>query len=120
MNSKAAKDVLAERQRQINVKGWTPEHDDSHYSGQIESAAICYFQAMSVGSPMPDFWPWGSASWKPKNRRRNLVKSGALYMAEKERCNRASLHTQGSKNHRKAKRVIAEIERLDRAEKEGG
>ena len=38
----AARDVLAERQRQIEVEGWTPEHDDAHSLGQMASAALCY------------------------------------------------------------------------------
>ena len=31
----AARDVLAERQRQIEVEGWTPENDDAYQSGDI-------------------------------------------------------------------------------------
>lgn len=30
----AARDVLAERQRQISAEGWTPQHDDEHYYHQ--------------------------------------------------------------------------------------
>ena len=34
----AARDVLAERQRQIEVEGWTPENDDAYQSGDIADA----------------------------------------------------------------------------------
>ena len=40
--TKAAMDVLAERQRQIEDKGWTPEHDDQHDRGTLSAAAACY------------------------------------------------------------------------------
>jgi len=36
----AARDVLAERQRQIAVEGWTPEHDDRHDPGELSGPAL--------------------------------------------------------------------------------
>jgi len=49
----AARDVLAERQRQVTAEGWTPEHDDSHKAGSLAAAAACYtFNAAAwLGSP---------------------------------------------------------------------
>ncbi|MFY3456975.1 hypothetical protein ACOTJD_09960 [Achromobacter xylosoxidans] len=89
----AARDVLAERQRQISVEGWTPAHDDQHHLGQLASAAGCYAmftQAYPPGDPV-DFWPWARAWWKPSaGPRRNLVKAGALILAEIERLDRAA------------------------------
>lgn len=38
----AARDVLAERQRQVSAEGWTPEHDDEHRSGDMARAAASY------------------------------------------------------------------------------
>ena len=36
-------DVAAERRRQIEVEGWTPEHDDQqHAGGELAVAAACY------------------------------------------------------------------------------
>jgi hypothetical protein len=85
----AARDVLAERQRQIDVEGWTPEHDDVHARGQMAQAAACY--ALFNTLPTPEMWPWGSAWWKPtENHRRNLVRAGALILAEIERLDRAA------------------------------
>jgi len=37
--TKAALDVLAERRRQIEAEGWTPEHDDEHDAGALALAA---------------------------------------------------------------------------------
>lgn len=34
--------IAAERQRQIDVEGWTPEHDDEHDDGSLAMAACCY------------------------------------------------------------------------------
>lgn len=95
----AVLDVLAERRRQIEVKGWTPEHDDDHSNGEMSLAAGLY--AISAGfatkylggetktCPVPDGWPWADSWWKPTNARRDLVKSTALNLAELERLDRA-------------------------------
>lgn len=99
----AARDVLAERRRQIEVEGWTPEHDDEHNRAELACAAACY--ALS-GTPVDEslyihgrwkdvrdlFWPktWGIGWWKPTNRRRDLVKAGALILAEIERLDRTA------------------------------
>ena len=87
----AARDVLAERQRQIEVEGWTPENDDAYQSGDIADAAACYAMTsprMRGDGSAPFDWPWGGGWWKPTDRRRNLVKAGALILAEIERLDR--------------------------------
>ncbi len=94
--SKAAQDVFEERRRQVEVEGWTPEHDDAHDKAELGSAAMCYVQAATceLGHPrsplrgVPGFWPWDDAWWKPADPRRNLVKAGALILAELERLDR--------------------------------
>ena len=80
--STAARDVIAERERQKSVEGWTPEHDDEHNDEQLALAAACY----ALGSPT--FWPWENRWWKLKDRRSNLVRAGALILAEIERLDR--------------------------------
>lgn len=113
----AARDVLAERQRQISAEGWTPEHDNSHGAGQMALAAGCYAMFASVsdsqrastdmpgglaslGKPIRGWaawlqlWPWDRKWWKPTDRRRDLVKAGALILAEIERLDRADLVAQ--------------------------
>lgn len=86
--TQAARDVLAERQRQISAEGWTPEHDDEHLPGELSLAAASYVCADEGDAP-PAIWPWDWSWWKPRDRRRNLVKSGALVLAELERVDRA-------------------------------
>lgn len=104
--------IAAERQRQMEVEGWTWKHDDLHDHGEIALAAIAY------ASPLPvkvrahvtkpcgcrsagecthisgelqwvDAWPWEQRWWKPDpDRIRNLVKAGALIAAEIDRLER--------------------------------
>ena len=90
--SRAARDVLVERRRQISVEGWTPEHDDGHRHDDLPRAAACY--ALSAAGYRGDdpahlrFWPWLGRWWKPSTPRRDLVKAGALILAEIERLDR--------------------------------
>ncbi|HCF7589612.1 TPA: hypothetical protein NIK16_004041 [Pseudomonas aeruginosa] len=93
-------DVLAERRRQVEAEGWTPEHDDEHADGQMAQAAGCYaLHAGGIGTDWPDgrqngaalFWPWDKDSWKPTTPRRDLVKACALALAEIERLDRAGI-----------------------------
>ena len=91
----AARDVIAERHRQQNIEGWTPEHDNSQIYGEIAIAAACYAigpnHKMSGGAyAVGRLWPWDRRWWKPKDRRRDLVKAGALILAEIERLDRLS------------------------------
>lgn len=88
----ASRDVLAERARHLTHEGWTPVHDDEHANGDIGEAAICYIQGNTEwGSGNPhQRWPWALCWWKPTDRRRNLVKAGALILAEIERIDRAA------------------------------
>lgn len=89
--SKATDDVLAERQRQIEQEGWTAQHDDDHGTGDLAIAGACY--ALADTSWLEEdgtmrMWPWDDEWWKPKDRRRNLVRAAALLIAEIERLDR--------------------------------
>lgn len=97
----AACDVLAERQRQISAEGWSAEHDDAYTDGQMAVAAGYY--ALASGFPherdighghLPVHWPWAATWWKPRTRRSNLVRAGALILAEIERLDRAACAAQ--------------------------
>ncbi|HGM7747739.1 TPA: hypothetical protein ACKQHJ_000112 [Pseudomonas aeruginosa] len=91
-------DVQAERRRQVEVEGWTPEHDDAHSHGEMARAAACYALA---GSSAPNdgtaallvslAWPWDEQWWKPSTARRDMVKACALALAEIERLDRAGI-----------------------------
>ncbi|KAF1053091.1 MAG: hypothetical protein GAK34_01096 [Delftia tsuruhatensis] len=99
--SQAARDVLAERRRQIDVEGWTPEHDDEHRDGAMSIAAACYTLAQLPGARPYAFhtsylWTWtgwGAQWFKPRDRRHNLVKAAALNIAELERLDRVAAQT---------------------------
>ncbi|WP_236708971.1 hypothetical protein [Pantoea ananatis] len=99
--SDAACDVLSERQRQVSQEGWTPEHDDTHSSGEMAGAAACYARHVNgrqwvyqsrpddySSEEVPESWPWDEAWWKPKSPRKDLVRAAALLIAEIERIDR--------------------------------
>lgn len=90
--SQAAIDVLAERQRQIEVEGWSPEHDDSHDGGEMSSAAAAYSMLAAGGTEENALrlWPWEKHWLKPGPARQMLVKATALNLAEIERLDRAA------------------------------
>lgn len=97
LKTRAFQDVVYERMRQCRVEGWTPMHDDEHTDGSLSVAAACYALAELNGkrpsalSPLYlwKFTGWDESWWKPAGRRRNLVKAGALILAELERLDRA-------------------------------
>lgn len=90
--SRATDDVLAERKRQVDAEGWTLAHDDQHDNGEMAAAAVCYaFTAVRSPHEIQNrIWPWASDWWRPSDSRRNLVKAGALILAEIERLDRLS------------------------------
>jgi hypothetical protein len=89
LQSNAIADIAAERQRQIETEGWTPEHDDEHGKGELADAAACYAHGELIRDEADGFlWPWDEDWWKPSDRRRELIKAGALIVAEIERIDR--------------------------------
>lgn len=89
--SNAAQSVIAERQRQQSAEGWTPEHDDQYGESQLLWASSCYvLNTIHSFNRIPLDWPWAPEWWKPTNPRRDLVKAGALILAEIERIDRAA------------------------------
>lgn len=96
--------VLDERARQIEVEGYTPDHDDRYRQAELSRAAACYatprgYRRYEHGSPAnpPVGWPWARSWWKPESheksqtidgRLRELAKAGALILAEIERLQR--------------------------------
>lgn len=84
-------DVVAERQRQQSVEGWTPEHDNAYQNSELADAAACYaIHAHNQGFSTPAHWPWSPDWWKQSGARCDLVKAGALILAEIERTDRAA------------------------------
>ena len=93
-------EIQAERQRQIDVEGFAPAFDDAfHPGGALLKAGIVYYLSaqgcalMVPGAKTPIGWPWSPEWWKPKGKRHDLVRAGALFLAERERLQRASRPT---------------------------
>lgn len=102
--TRAIHDIEAEVRRQRTDEGWTEEHDDAHEFGELSQAGACYALHASLQAwrmhdadipyadeNTPEYWPveWESDAWKPKNPRKDLVRAAALIVAEIERLDRA-------------------------------
>ena len=97
--SSAVRAFVEERVRQKTVEKWTTEHDDQHREDEMALAAACYALPRGRRADTPGltgrpflsfFWPWSWQWWKPSpaDRKREIVKAGALLLAEYERLER--------------------------------
>ena len=86
--------IAAERQRQIEVEGWSLERDRTLYrNGELPAAAIAYAMDGEDRTRFADvflWWPWADEWWKTggssiEGRVRDLEKAGALIAAEIDR-----------------------------------
>jgi hypothetical protein len=98
---KSGIDLIAEeRERQIEVEGWTAQHDqDEHGEGQLAEAAAYYafteeqrewtdnVLASTNSGLGSSVWPWEPKWFKPTpdDRIKELTKAGALIAAEIDR-----------------------------------
>lgn len=96
-------EIARERQRQIDVEGWTPEHDDEHDKGELAIAAACYawravgfINLVDGKEEPPPSWPWDKKWWKPKSPHRDLIRAAALLHAELERQGRLARESEDS------------------------
>lgn len=94
----ALQDIAIERRRQVEDEGFSTDRDDCYGCGELALAGAAYAAygsaqadgSITIGTRALDLWPWRSAWWKPKDRRSNLVRAGALIVAEIERIDRAA------------------------------
>ena len=90
--------IAAERTRQVEVEGWTQEHDVEHEDGCLATVAALYAippeaRLARCGPIKIDMvgllWPqtWDEFWWKPSalDRIKELTKAGALIAAEIDR-----------------------------------
>ena len=93
--------IIAERKRQISAEGISSYEDDMYESGELIDAALSYLKAAALQARGEDQkcldtladagivpWPWENKWWKPSDQKRNLVKTGALILAELDRLER--------------------------------
>lgn len=98
-------EIANERQRQKGDEGWTEAHDDAYRNYELERAAASYafpvweireserqqlmgLNPIALKSRPPKMWPWSAQWWKPKSKRANLIRAGALIVAAIERIDR--------------------------------
>lgn len=67
------------------------------HRGLAAAGAAYAFSAATEGRYLADdplgFWPWDKSWWKPKGARRDLIRAAALIVAEIERIDRADTLT---------------------------
>ncbi|MDF2491158.1 MAG: hypothetical protein K0S77_3780 [Pseudomonas sp.] len=90
--NRAALAVVLERQRQASDEGYSLCREDGYVSGELAKAASVYARLAGKPRTMSTDWPWAPDTFKPSaDRRRDLVKAGALILAEIERLDRQGL-----------------------------
>lgn len=122
-SSTARADIVAERMRQQIREGFSAEHDDRYSRGELELAALTYIHHAETYFRQPEsvycaiasgaLWPWAESWWKPKGVRRDLVRAGALLMAERDRRFRAGQAAGAQDLADALDRVAVRIERFD-------
>ena len=96
--------ISEERKRQIEIEGWTAEHDDEHRCGELSDATACYatrgyWRNYQRNPAYCMIWPFSLDWWKPMaddllgeeyidGRIKELSKAGALIAAEIDRLQR--------------------------------
>jgi len=90
--------LVDERKRQIEVEGFNSKNDDNYTAEESPRAAACYclspmYKILKSNNPVD--WPtWDLTWWKPakdnsiSERKRELIKAGALILAEMDRLDR--------------------------------
>jgi hypothetical protein len=99
MQDTVLKQVAEERRRQVEDLGWSPEGDDKLTTGQLVRMGAGYalhstlYASAGAGAPQPGsapgFWPHDYAAFKPEDQRSDLIRAAALIVAEIERLDRA-------------------------------
>jgi hypothetical protein len=85
-------EIAKERERQISSEGYDYGHDDKHHTGDLARLAAMYaIPESDLAVRTYAIRHWGDIpEWhKPKTRRRDLIRAAALIVAEIERLDRA-------------------------------
>lgn len=90
--------VAHERRRQVAEKGYSTEQDNGYLRDELVIAGIA-LALSSIGSvtAAESFWPhgWRERDWFDRDRRAELVKAGAMIVAEIERIDRLAVGASG-------------------------
>jgi hypothetical protein len=99
-------DVIRERRRQIAEEGYTAAHDDRHPAGMLARAGASFALGGAAGlttSPPHELhtmsgrlWPFDRQAAPKAAPRRKLVIAAALILAEIERLDRADVAAAGA------------------------
>ena len=100
--------IAEERKRQIEIEGYTQQHDAEHPVSELISAAGAYLRSANLHLLSESFepssswhktnepfywnevkrlWPWDEKTFKPTTALRDFVKTGALIAAIIDRLN---------------------------------
>lgn len=90
MSTNWIEQIEKERKRQVSEKGYTAKHDDAHKSGQIanHAAALATTWLDCVDTMYPYSEEAIKMGLKNQDRKTQLIKAGALIVAELERLER--------------------------------
>lgn len=95
--TQAEVDAINERRRQTNQEGWSPENDDEYQFHELANAAAAYAQhagasdeVRSQPEAIPPTFPFDTEWFKATSRRRDMLKSVALGIAQIEAFDRAN------------------------------
>ncbi|MGY4876475.1 hypothetical protein ACLUEY_01160 [Vreelandella aquamarina] len=100
-------EVYQERMRQTCSEGFSSRHDDNYIKGELARAAGSYASVAGTAiergesdtsRALISSWPFDRNWWKPTNPRRDLVKAGALILAEIERLDRAAAYAKAGED----------------------
>ena len=95
-------EIAAERRRQIEVEHNFAAYDDRYTRGELALAAASYAISATRSAHqqlIALIWPWAEHWWKPKTPRRDLIRAGALIVAEIERIDRADAKARETEPH---------------------
>ncbi|MDO8418094.1 MAG: hypothetical protein Q7S87_18090 [Agitococcus sp.] len=113
------KEIELERNRQVSQLGWTQAHDvQDHSDGVLAKAAAIYADprpAMHEDNT-PVGWPKDWA-YKPKSRRKDLIRAAALIVAEVERLDSLpKFSKEESLGSRSSTEIVAYLEAIENPE----